>query len=110
MQFLQATNYFCPFISHSSLIAMVVKIYTQIKEENHENNKVYGCMYVCMYICVYVCMYIYICVCVFMYYVCMYVCIFYKHLLACMLHYYGVILHALMLTFTHYFLSIQCKV
>ena len=28
----------------------------------------------------------------------------YKHLLLCMLHYYGVILHALILTFTYYLL------
>jgi hypothetical protein len=41
---------------------------------------------VCVYVCVYVCMYVRM-------YVCMYVCIF-KIYLFCMLHYYGVVLHA----------------
>ena len=60
-----------------------------------------GCVRVCMYVCMYVCMS-----------VCMYECmyVFYKHLLACMLHYYGVILHALMVIFTYDFLSILCTV
>ena len=40
--------------------------------------------------------------------VCM--CFFNKHLLPCMLHYYGTILRALMVTFTYYFLSILCTV
>jgi len=45
------------------------------------------------------CMHVHACVCVC-------VCFFFnKHLLACMFHYYGVILHALMVTFTYYFLS-----
>jgi len=41
-----------------------------------------------------------VCVCV-----CVCVCVFlYKHLLYCMLHYYGLIIRALMFTFTYYLL------
>ena len=43
-----------------------------------------------------------VCVCVM--FVMLGVCIFLNHLLPCMFHYYGVILHALMFTFTYYLL------
>ena len=33
MQFFEAADYFCQFISHSSLIAMVVKIHTEIRKK-----------------------------------------------------------------------------
>jgi len=48
----------------------------------------YGCMYVCTYVFMHVCMYVRTYVCTRMY-----VCIFKIYLLN-MLHYFGVILHA----------------
>ena len=64
----------------------------------------YVCIYVCMYICIYICMYVYIYIYVYMY-VCIYVCIyvFYNYLF-CMLHYYEVILHEVVFSYT---ISIQ---
>jgi len=84
-------------------------------------DRVCGCLWcvcgvsACVFVCV-VCVCVRGCVCFVCVFVCMCVCYFVyvfflnKHILACMLHYYAAILHALMVTFTYYFLSILCTV
>ena len=69
---------------------------------------VYACAYVFMYVCMYVFMFVYVCIYLCMYvcihvcmYVYMYVCFLYFTLLLCMLHYCGVILHALSFTLSY---------
>ena len=83
--------HFCVVSSSSMCVCIYVCVY------------MYVCIYVCMYACIFVCMYVCMHACMYVSnYVCIYIYLYFnKHLLYCMLHYYGIILHALMVTFTY---------